>query len=126
MQEQSVPVALTDWRTWGLLDENFAGSVEYENTFELDSAKDVFLDLGAAGQSARVYVNGQLAGVRIGQPFVFALEGVARPGKNHLRVCVSNAIAANVDAQAQPCGLLGEVQLIKMRKCPIDTTNLSV
>ena len=126
MQEQSVPVALTDWRTWGLLDENFAGSVEYENAFELDSAKDVFLDLGAAGQSARVYVNGQLAGVRIGQPFVFALEGVARPGKNHLRVCVSNSIAANVDAQAQPCGLLGEVRLIKMRKRPTDTTNLSV
>lgn len=112
MLDHPVPVELTDWRRWNLLDPRFSGSIDYEWTGELPAAeRETFLQLGQVGQIARVWVNGTEAGIRIAQPFAYDVTRLLLPGRNHILVRVANGIASNAGLQEERCGLLGPVTL---------------
>ena len=126
--------------------ERFAGAARYRNTFEI-STQDVdqwIIDLGDVRESARVWVNGQAAGIVIAHPFRVDISAHVRPGKNLLEIEVANLSANRIrdldlrevnwkkfydtnivtqmykpfDASAwdlKPSGLLGPIQLVPMK-----------
>ena len=59
---------------------------------------------------AEVEVNGKRAGSRLWAPYRLDVTAVLRPGRNRLRVRVTNT-GANVRGQALVSGLLGPVVL---------------
>lgn len=112
MLDHPVPVELTDWRLWNLLDTRFSGTIDYEWTGELLQEKNgACLQLGKVGQIAQVWVNGCDAGVRIAHPFSYDVTHLLKPGRNHILVRVSNGIASNAGLAEKSCGLLGPVML---------------
>jgi hypothetical protein len=83
-----------DWRELGL--QNYSGIGIYRQTFTLSPAEttnETALDLGEAGVSAEVFVNGKSAGVRMCKPFKFNLTGLLIPGENRLEIRVANTLA---------------------------------
>ena len=47
-----------------------------------------YLHLGDVGDSARVFINGKDAGTVIAPPYVFDVSGMAREGRNEVRIHV--------------------------------------
>jgi hypothetical protein len=73
----------------------FSGTAEYENEFEvslalLESGKVLYLDLGQVNVIAEVTLNGKDLGVWWKPPFAADISGIAKPGKNALKVLVTN------------------------------------
>jgi len=73
----------------------FSGTAEYEREFEipperLDSDHALYLDLGDVQCLAEVTLNGRNLGVWWKPPFAADITQVARPGKNLLKVRVTN------------------------------------
>jgi len=108
---------------WAEEDPNFSGMASYERAFRLweQDLKGCLtvLDLGDVGELARVWVNGELAGVLICPPYELDVTDLARPGENVLRVEVTNTLANERVAEGEPVhyaevlpsGLMGPVQL---------------
>lgn len=98
---------------------NFSGNIRYEWELELEETGVYRLDLGAVGEAAEVFVNGQSAGRRLHPPYAFDISGQVKPGKNEVLVLVSNHSGFRVrDGFSQyllfePSGLLGPVVLKK-------------
>jgi hypothetical protein len=91
---RTTPFELAPWSDSTLA--NYSGSALYETEFELPSAatgKRLWLDLGAVGLAAEVWVNGEKAGERAWRPFRFDITREAKAGKNALRVRVANSNA---------------------------------
>jgi hypothetical protein len=91
---KAAPFRLQSWTDSALA--NFCGSAWYETDFDLPTtaAKDkLVLDLGAVGLAAEVWVNGRDLGARVWRPFRFDISKAARPGRNRLRVRVTNSNA---------------------------------
>ena len=96
------------------------------------------LDCGDVGVVAQVLVNGQSAGVRVWLPFRFDIGKLVRPGKNTIRIVVTNAMdseravenhADKLD-QIKLNGLLGPVRIIpyadveiECRRAPAQTAS---
>ena len=97
----------------------FSGVIRYETTLELreNQTKGV-LDLGAVGQTARVWLNGKCVGFRVCPPYRFELKGFAKAGKNRLQIDVANTLANKVRdhfsyfMQLTPSGLLGPITIL--------------
>jgi len=96
----------------------FSGTYRYETTFEWHGSESrVTLDIGAAYETAEVWVNGQPAGVRICPPYRFPVGPLLRAGENALVVEVTNTLVKQQQdflsrfAQQEPSGLLGPVYL---------------
>jgi hypothetical protein len=96
----------------------FSGTFRYIGGFSLD--EDVpggTLDLGAAYETAEVWVNGQHAGVCIAPPYRFRLEGCLKAGWNELAIEVTNTLVKDQQdflsrqTVLEPGGLLGPVKL---------------
>ena len=58
-----------------------------------DLQKPLFLDLGAVGVAAEVWLNGKKLGERAWKPFRFEMSGKAVTGMNRLKIRVSNSDA---------------------------------
>jgi hypothetical protein len=96
------------------------------------------LDCGDVGVVEQVLVNGQSAGVRVWLPFRFDIGKLVRPGKNTIRIVVTNAMdseravenhADKLD-QIKLNGLLGPVRIvpyadveIECRRAPAQTAS---
>jgi len=73
----------------------FSGTAEYQKDFEIPAAllkqgQAIVLDLGQVRQIAEVTLNGQDLGVWWKPPFAADVSRLARPGRNTLRVRVTN------------------------------------
>ncbi len=88
------PFRLQSWTDSALA--NYSGTALYETTFETRPpapGKKLFLDLGAVGVAAEVWVNGRSVGQRAWGPFRFDITQAVHAGTNSLRVRVANSDA---------------------------------
>jgi hypothetical protein len=69
---------------------HFSGSLAYTAEIDAPGAGAAVLDLGEVREIAEVSVNGQPAGVVWKQPYRVDVSRLLRPGKNTLRVVVTN------------------------------------
>jgi len=115
----------------------FSGIASYTRSFELPggatSGQPLQLDLGAVGDVAEVYVNGELAGTAWREPYRVDIGRQVRPGDNQLEIRVANLWVNRLigdvqpgaekvtwtstpvyrpDAPLRPSGLLGPVTLL--------------
>jgi hypothetical protein len=81
------------------------------------SSGQVFLDLGAVGEVAQVWMNGTALGTRICRPYSFDATPAIRPGENTLRIEVTNTLVYALKddfsryINQEPSGLIGPVRL---------------
>ena len=97
---------------------HFSGKMRYTFTLELDTVPEgATLDLGRVGQTARVWVNGRDAGIRIAAPYVYPVADLLTEGTNTVTVEVANTLTGKVrdgfsyHMAIMPSGLLGPVKL---------------
>ena len=99
---------------------SFSGIMRY--TFELTADRIhtlSALDLGRVGHTAKVFVNGEPAGIRITAPYVFPISHLLRDGRNTITVEVANTLVGkerdrfSQNMPIAPSGLMGPVQLIE-------------
>jgi hypothetical protein len=113
------------WAQFGLT--YFSGSATYERDFTLDAVymgSKMVLECGEIGVVAEVEVNGEQAGNRVWLPFSFDISKFVRPGKNLLRITVTNTMenARAVENRAdrleklEPNGLIGPVRIVPYRE----------
>jgi len=131
---------LGSWTRTGLT--YYTGTATYERDFELAPqlrGNQILLDCGEVGVAAEVYLNGQKVGTRLWKPFSLDVTKFLKPGKNHLRIVVTNASDAGVRAvpdlksyleigRTVPYldvidinGLIGPVRLVPYREVKIST-----
>jgi len=82
---------LGSWTRTGLT--YYTGIATYERDFELAPqlrGNQILLDCGEVGVAAEVFLNGQKVGTRLWKPFSFDVTKFLKPGKNHLRIVVTN------------------------------------
>ncbi len=94
LDQKAVPAALGDWSAY--LGSNFSGDAEYAIEFQcgsLQAGRPARLDLGRVNYVCRVFLNHQEIGRKIWRPFKFDLGKTLRPGKNQLRIVVTNTLA---------------------------------
>jgi hypothetical protein len=85
---------LGSWADRGL--PYYSGGAFYEKEFDLPAnyaGRKLMLDCGDVGVTAEVWVNGRSAGSRVWQPFSFDISDLVRPGRNQVRVLVTNTMA---------------------------------
>ncbi len=90
---------LSFWTAWNDQDANrFSGIANYETTIQLDKQQDKSyrLSLGTVGESARIFVNDQEAGVLWAHPFQLEIGELLRDGNNSIRIEVANLMANRV------------------------------
>jgi hypothetical protein len=78
--------------------QNYSGSASYTATFELtgEPSGEYLLDLGKVCESARVWVNGQDAGILWGIPFTVRIGKLLKSGINILEIEVANLMANRI------------------------------
>ena len=100
--ERPAPFTTTTLASWTDRDDpethRFAGTARYATTFDLPAgdADDWVLDLGDVRESARVYVNGDLAATLYSIPFRAPIGRHLRPGANRLEIDVTNLSANRI------------------------------
>lgn len=93
----------------------FVGRMRYTTTFTLDAFDHCVLDLGRVGETARVWLNDELVGVRICPPYHFDISQAAVAGENRLEIEIANTPVFQVKdyfsrfLALPPSGLLGPV-----------------
>jgi hypothetical protein len=105
---------LASWTEWPDM-ENFSGTLIYEKQFDLldpTQWESIELDLGVVHELARLWVNGQEAGVRMWAPYRFEIGQLLQPGHNVLSVSVTNSLTNRYDGKSWPSGMLGPVRLL--------------
>ncbi|MFA5817826.1 MAG: glycosyl hydrolase [Bacteroidales bacterium] len=121
--------SLISWTT--LFDENgrnFSGSGEYSTTLQLAAkgADDYVLDLGDVRESARVWVNGQDAGILWHVPFKVSIGQYLKQGKNTLRIEVANLMANRIidlDKRKVEWRKFNEINFVDLYYKPFDASN---
>ena len=122
-------IGLGQWNKYRM--PYFSGKGIYEKEIVLKKAdikEKVFLDLGDVGISAKVFVNGKEAGIRVWMPYKFDLTGLLKAGENKLRIEVCNTLAEHYNQYRElrgkhlgfggvvpeqlKAGLIGPVQLM--------------
>ncbi len=90
---------LSSWTAWGDKDAiNFSGTAAYEKTFSIDKnpSKSYLLKLGRVAESARVFINGQDAGILWSIPFQQDVTKWLVDGENKIRIEVANLMANRI------------------------------
>ena len=90
---------LSSWTEWGDKDAiNFSGTAAYEKAFsiEKDQSKSYLLKLGRVAESARVFINGQDAGILWSIPFQQDITKWLVNGENKIRIEVANLMANRI------------------------------
>jgi hypothetical protein len=123
---------LTNLISWtDLPDKNgriFSGSGEYKTTFQLNkkSAEDYVLDLGDVRESARVWINGQDAGILWHVPFKANIGRYLKQGNNTLRIEVINLMANRIidlDKRKIEWRKFNEINFVDLYYKPFDASN---
>lgn len=98
---------------------SFSGLMRYTFNLQLDQVpKGAVLDLGRVGQTAKLRVNGNYAGIRITAPYAFPVETYLRAGENEITVEVANTLVGkqrdgfSYNMAIAPSGLLGPLKLV--------------
>ena len=89
--EMSKLHSLSEHEDFGV--KHFSGTATYTSTFEASKRQKsdrLFLDLGGVSNLAEVTVNGENLGVLWKPPFSVDVTDVVKPGKNTLKVAVTN------------------------------------
>jgi hypothetical protein len=93
-------IAMNDLRSWTEIPEIrfFSGRGIYEGAFEYTPASElgVMLDLGQVRETADVHLNGAVAGVAWMRPYELEVTELLRPGRNNIRVDVTNLLINKV------------------------------
>ncbi len=78
--------------------QNYSGSARYSATFELAGplSGEYLLDLGKVCESARVFINGQDAGILWSIPFTVKIRKFLKPGVNTIEIEVANLMANRI------------------------------
>lgn len=96
----------------------FSGELLYKTTLTAENGYTV-LDLGEVGETAEVWLNGELVGTRINAPYKVDLSSALCKGENELEIIVkSNLAYRRRDGfsrflQIPPIGIMGEVSLCR-------------
>ena len=97
----------------------FSGRMRYTFTLPLDKVpENAVLDLGKVGQTAKVWVNGAYAGIRIAAPYSFRVADLVHKGENVITIEVANTLVGKTrdgfshNMVITPSGLLGPVKLL--------------
>ncbi len=105
--------------TSGAEKPDFSGVMRYVFTLPLDAIpQNAVLDLGRVGYTAKVWINGKDAGMRITAPYTFPIAHLLKEGENEIIIEVANTLVGKIrDAFSHympipPSGLLGPVQLL--------------
>jgi hypothetical protein len=111
----SAKAELGSWLDRGL--PYFSGSAAYEKEFELPAnyvGRKLTLDCGEVGVVAEVWVNDKPAGVRVWLPFSFDITSLVKPGRNKVKILVTNTMTNEraVDNHARLLGRLHHSGLI--------------
>jgi hypothetical protein len=123
---------LTNLISWtDLSDPNgkiFSGSAEYKTNFQLSSknADDYVLNLGDVRESARVWVNGQDAGILWYVPFKVKIGKYLKQGNNTLRIEVINLMANRIidmDKRKVQWRKYNEINFVDLFYKPFDASN---
>jgi hypothetical protein len=74
---------------------DFSGTIRYEATLRMEHkpAGRIWLDLGAVGKTAELWINDRYAGVRISGPYIFDITDVLAQREKRLRIDVTNTLA---------------------------------
>ena len=94
--------------------ETFSGTLRFSTEFALPSQREgdtLFVDLGRAGDIAKLLLNGQPVGTQAWAPYIFDVTRFCRAGANWLEVRVTNSMANACDGLQMPSGLIGPVTL---------------
>lgn len=99
---------------------SFAGRMRYTFSLTADGVGDgpLALDLGEVGETARLWVNGKYAGIRIARPYRFEIGDLMRDGVTEVVVEVANNLGRRIRdrfseyLQLGPSGLIGPVTLL--------------
>jgi hypothetical protein len=107
--------------------ERFAGAARYTITVNLPdtNADGWFLDLGDVRESARVWVNGQPAGVLVAHPFRVDLTGLLTAGSNELEIEVTNLSANRIrdlDQRGVDWKKFHDINLVNQMYKPFDAS----
>ena len=96
----------------------FSGKMRYTFTMQVgQNYANATLDLGRVGQTAKVWVNGAYAGIRIAAPYTFRVADLLQEGENTVTVEVANTLVGKTrdgfshNMAIAPSGLLGPVSL---------------
>lgn len=98
---------------------DFSGHIRYQTQFWLDQKGLYLLDLGYAGETAEVWVNGKHVGIQIAPPYRFEIGEAVKEGTNSLEVIVTNHYGYHMRDSLgkyllyEASGLLGPVMLEK-------------
>lgn len=120
---------LASWTTLGDAEAKpFAGSAEYTLDFDAppSGAGDWLLDLGRVCESARVSINGSPAEVLWCQPFQLHVGSLLHPGKNTLKVEVTNLAAnriADLDRRGVKWKSFHEINFVNRDYKPFDASH---
>jgi hypothetical protein len=105
--------------SWTRLDgmDSFSGAGWYQRVETisprwLDGGGRVLLDAGNVREFAEVEINGRPVGVRLWPPFRFDITEALVPGRNTIRLGVTNTRANELTQEKLPSGLLGPVRLL--------------
>ena len=105
-----VDLDLGDWaRRDGF--ELFTGTLSYHAELDIPQADEVSLDLGAVGDIAELFVDGERQGAVMWAPYRLNL-GPVTPGRHAIEVRVTNSMANSYDGRQMPSGLMGPVTLL--------------
>jgi hypothetical protein len=123
---------LTDLVSWTTLaDKNalgFSGQGEYTIAWKLTSksADDYILDLGDVRESARVWVNGQDAGILWHVPYQVSIGKYLKQGRNTMRIEVANLMANRIidmDKRKVEWRKFNEINFVDLNYKPFDASN---
>lgn len=103
----------------------FSGWVRYENTINLEKAKQAILTITDAYEGVEVIFNGKSAGVQVVPPYRFDVTEMVKAGENHVVIEVSTTLereraAAKNQSMTEklmkskvpaPTGITGEVRI---------------
>jgi len=121
LQLPSSEIKGDDWSHCGY--PHFSGSMDFERTFHWDpedSTQDVFLVFNRppAGM-VEVIVNDHSQGFLLWSPWQLPLRKGLQPGKNRMKLRVTNTLQNFISGQSQPSGVLDGIEIRTMTRASV-------
>ncbi len=107
---------------------HFSGRAVYRKRFMLPEAfqgQRLFLEPEMQDDVLEVSVNGQVAGVRLWEPYQIEITDLLTSGENTLELRVANTLVNLLEAVERPSGLGGAPKLVPYQTFIFDLTKLS-
>ncbi len=111
----------------GLKYPEFSGIIRYENTMDMQEAKEISLLIEDAYEGVEVFINDESVGIQVATPFVFDISKPLKEGTNKIRIEVATTLererhfaphpndwrATLEKVTLAPTGIIGEVKLLE-------------